>query len=457
MIALLQGKIEGLLWNPQLPHMHVIPRVAVQTLRYPYALVRDALSGQLNLRAMGLVYTTLLSIVPLLALSFSVLKGFGVHREFEPLLRQFLTPLGAKGLEMSDKVIEFVDKVRVDVLGAVGLAFLIYTVISLLQKVEESFNFVWSVERSRSLGRRLSEYLSVMLVGPVAMFVALAMIASVTSHTLVQKLSTIEPFGATMLLIGNLGPFFLVVMVFSFVYGFVPNTPVRAWCAMVGGLVAGITWAATGHLFASFVVSSSNYEAVYSSFAIVLLALIWLYINWLILLFGAQLTFYLQNPQLLRAGRRSARVNHRDRERLALMVMHVIGQAFMTGGTRWSQRTLAERLSVPDTALGPLIRRLVRRRLLLETESGELMPARDLANIQLHEIVLAVRHGVTVPFINAPSGAVDTVVREMETAIGDSLKGLSLKSLIESGSGGAADTRAVGPDGAEAPVDTFGA
>ena len=138
---------------------------------------------------MSLVYTTLLSIVPLIALSFSVLKGLGYHRYLEPLLYQFLEPLGDRATEITARVMEFVENVQSGVLGSLGLAFLLYTVISMIQKVEESFNFVWRVEQPRSIGRRFSEYLSVMVVGPVVMVAAMGLLATVGSNGLVQHLA----------------------------------------------------------------------------------------------------------------------------------------------------------------------------------------------------------------------------------------------------------------------------
>src|SRR5690606_8857192 len=147
-------------------------------LRYPYASLRDVGRGDLTRRAMSLVYTTLLSVVPLIALSFSVLKGLGYHRELEPMLYSFLEPLGERGYQLTAQIMEFVDNVRSGVLGSLGLLFLLYTVISMVQKVEESFNFVWRVDQPRSFGRRFSEYLSVMVVGPALIVAALGLIAA---------------------------------------------------------------------------------------------------------------------------------------------------------------------------------------------------------------------------------------------------------------------------------------
>jgi membrane protein len=145
---------------------------ALHLVRLAIVLVRDLAQGQLTLRAMSLVYTTLLSIVPLLALSFSVLKAFGVHNQAEPMLRKFLAPLGEKGEEVSHQIIGFIQNMNVGVLGSVGLALLLYTSVSLIQKIEESFNHIWHISHARNLGERFSRYLSVLLVGPILLFLA---------------------------------------------------------------------------------------------------------------------------------------------------------------------------------------------------------------------------------------------------------------------------------------------
>ncbi|MFK7886308.1 MAG: YihY/virulence factor BrkB family protein, partial [Gammaproteobacteria bacterium] len=166
MLASLYDTIDQLLWRSRTDEPRALTLLR-RTARYPYAIARDALEGQLTMRAMSLVYTTLLSIVPLIALSFSILKAFDVHYQIEPLLKHFLNPLGAEqATELTGKVTEFVENVRGVALGSVGLLLLLYTVVSMVQKVEESVNYVWQVERTRSLARRFSEYLSILLIAP---------------------------------------------------------------------------------------------------------------------------------------------------------------------------------------------------------------------------------------------------------------------------------------------------
>ena len=129
----------------------------------PSALFRELMQGEITLRAMGLVYTTLLSITPLLALSFSVLKGFGVHNQLEPLLLQFMAPLGTKAEEVTKQVLGFVDNIQVGALGIVGLVTLLYTVLMMMQQIENAFNYLWQLPANRSLHKQFSKYISVIM------------------------------------------------------------------------------------------------------------------------------------------------------------------------------------------------------------------------------------------------------------------------------------------------------
>lgn len=190
-------------------------------------LTGDIQEGGLDYRAMSLVYTTLLSLAPLLAVSFSVLTAFGVHNQMEPVLLELVAPLGRQGAEIVDRIIGFVSNIKVGVLGFVGFATLFYTVLSLLQKIEESFNHVWRVKRLRSFQRRFSDYLSVLLVGPVLVFSALGLIASMANTEIAQTIIGREPFGTLYYLLGLILPYLLIVGAFTFAYRFIPNTHVN--------------------------------------------------------------------------------------------------------------------------------------------------------------------------------------------------------------------------------------
>jgi membrane protein len=392
MMPKLNQKLDKLIWSDMLENRFgILGRVISVVLRYVFALLRDMFQGQLMLRSMSLVYTTLLSIVPLIAFSFSVLKGFGKHKELEPLLFKALEPLGPQGAEITQQIINLVDNVKGGVLGGISLAFFIYTAVSMVQKVEESFNYVWYVAKRRSFARRFTEYMVVMLIGPVVIVVALGMIASLRSNTIIQFFVTSDLFGPVFLATSKLTPYLLVTAVFTFVYMYMPNTRVRFGSALVGGVAGGTFWATVSVIFATFVVAATRTQLIYSGFAVAITTLIWLYLNWLILLIGSQLAFYHQNPAFLRIGRREPRLSNSMRERLALNIMLLVGRAFRQGDTTISVHELARVLRIPSITLTPIITGLENEGLLTSTEEEDLLPGREMSRILLNDVIAVVR------------------------------------------------------------------
>ena len=402
-------------------------------LRYPFALIRDLLSGELNLRAMGLVYTTLLSLVPLVAFAFAILKGLGIHRDLEPLIYEFLRPIGERASELTAQMMTFVDNVRGGVLGSLGLAFLLYTVVTTIQKLEGAFNFAWHVERPRSLMRRISEYLSLMVIGPIFLVIVFGLFGAVSSNKAMLWLTSHEPAGALIRGLGVLGPYIFVTGVFTFLYVFVPNTRVQFKAALAGGVTAGVLWAASGVVFAKIVAASTQMVAIYAGFAIFLAALIWIYLSWLILLIGAQLSFYVQNPRYLRAGQAPVRLTSCLRERLALSVMLLIARKFISGDSPWRQRLLAEHLEIPGSALATVIESLENAGLVKVTEEEDVLPARDLENIALGDVLDAVRderrYATWLLWRARTDPDADAVAVSVEAAIRERVAGKTLREL----------------------------
>lgn len=433
MIAPLLARLEQWLFEPPESLIGRPLWKLTRILRYPYALIRDITRGDLTLRAMSLVYTTLLSVVPIIALSFSVLKGLGYHRELEPILYSFLEPLGDRGYELTAQIMGFVDNVKGGVLGSLGLMFLLYTLITTVEKVEEAFNFVWRVEKPRSFGRRFSEYVSVMVVGPAVIVTALGLIAALASTSFMQSVSHYRPFDTILLVLSAITPYLLVSAVFTFMYGFVPNTKVRLRAALIGGVSAGAAWAFSGMVFARFVAGSTGTMVIYAGFAIVIVALIWLYVSWLILLLGAQLAFYVQNPQYLRPGRGLITLNSSLRERVALSIMYLIVNDYRTAQHSWTTNRIAEHLELPGAALSPIVDALERRKLLLAAEDDTWVPARDPHSIELADVLDAVRHDTTGPRLSRIRDVAPAVeaARIAEQALHDSLKGKTVAQLVE--------------------------
>lgn len=263
---------------------------------------REVGGGQVQLNAMSLSYTTLLSLVPLLAVTFSVLKAFGSNDAIEPFLQSVLAPLGSSAGPLVEQIMSFVSRIKVGVLGAVGIGLLFYTVISLMQKIEHVLNTTWQVHQLRNLSARFSSYLSVLLVGPVLVLAATGLTATLLATPVIRTLSEISPFGSLIAGLTWLGPALMWVAAFTFLYGFVPNTRVRFSSALVGGVVAAILWNLTGLIFGSLIAGSTNYTAIYSAFASLVLFMVWLQIAWMIVLFGATVSYAWQNWTRLRPG-----------------------------------------------------------------------------------------------------------------------------------------------------------
>ena len=431
----IRGDLKKLIWEGDLSALPWWQAWLIKSVQICYVVVRDVADGQLTLRAMSLVYTTLLALVPLLAVSFSVLKGFGVHTQIEPLLLKFLSPMGEKGIELSSRIIGFVDNVKAGVLGSVGLALLIYTVISLIQKIESAFNYTWRVKRSRPIAQRFSDYLSIILIGPVLIFTALGITATLTSTAVVQKLVAIEPFGSLLQIVSHLLPYLLIITAFTFFYIFVPNKKVQLTSALIGGTTAGVIWEITGWGFASFVSTSTRYTAIYSGFAILIMFMLWVYLSWLILLVGANIAYYHQHPECLTPERRSLRLSNRLKEKLSLLVMFMVGQNHYHNRPEWTLDDLAQQLHVSADVLEPIIESLENKRILASTATDPptYLPGRPLDTTEIKDVLHAVRTANEVQNSNLndlPAEiVVDQVISDLDQAIAKKLAGLTIKEF----------------------------
>jgi membrane protein len=407
--------------------------LTLRLLRYPYAILRDLSRDQINLYAMGLVYATLLSLVPLIAFAFAVLKAFGAHSELEPLVLEFFKPVGSGAEELTHRVMEFSNSVSTGLVGSVGLALLLWTLLGTIKKVEDGFNFIWRVEHARSFARRVTEYIALLIVGPIVVVSFIGL-----SHRAMD--SATAGFGRYMPFWDRLSeftievaPYFLVAAIFTAVYMWVPNTKVKWKPALIGGIAAGILWAATGKLFTALVVYSTRLTVVYAGFALMVAGLLWTYFGWLILLIGAQLSFYVQNRNYLRLGLTDLRLSAVQREQFTLKVMYLIGLAYTEGRQRWSVDDLSHEVGMPGIAISRIVTALESAGLLTMTEDEKLLPARDLGSIKVQEILDIARNEkagqvkprpLKLPAVEALSLRVDEAWRK---SCGD----MTLRDLIE--------------------------
>jgi membrane protein len=434
LISKLKAFLQVTLWQELPEKSNLLVRWLFNTLRVSYIMVRELATGELNLRAMSLVFTSLLSLVPLIAVAFSVLKAFGVHNQIEPALLSLLEPLGSRGEEITANIIGFVENVKVGLLGSLGVAMLFYTIIALVQKIENAFNFVWRVKKARTLARRFTDYLSVVMIGPLLIFTGLGVAATVLNHDVVQQMQAIEPFGTLLVVVSKLVPYLMIILAFTFLYKFIPNTRVNLAPALMGATVAGILWVTLGTLFASFVASSSSYTAIYSSFAILFFFMLWLYLAWLILLTGSLVAFYLQHPKLVQLGDQPYQLSPRLREKEGLWLMTVIARRFCRQQPAFSLQDLEEETALIPSILQELLMTLVDGGLLVELagEYPSYVPAQDISSIKVSMILQCLRTAEESELLKVKSlvePAVDKLLQQLAIAQNGVLAELTLHDL----------------------------
>ena len=436
--------------------------------RIVYLAVRGFHQDECLFRASALTYITVLSLVPLLAFSFSVAKGFGFYDKLvrdtvNPFLDRTFGPLDTGGLDAVagsthevrvafGKLLEIVGNVvqetRVTSLGAFGLVILGWAVIKLLGTIERAFNHIWRVQRSRSLIRKVSDYLTMVIVTPIFLFTATGITAAAQSHGVVTWMREKLHFGPVLDFLVAMLPLLSLWIGFTFVYLAMPNARTRLVSAIVGALIGGTLWWLTLILHIRFQVGIANYSAIYSSFAAIPIFLIWVNISWITVLLGAEACFAHQSePSYLRvAAARPA--DHAFLELLGLRAMTRIGERFLAGGEPWTASALAAELAVPERPVHEVISILCDRGLLVTSPAGKeevLLPARDLESITVKSVIDALKGTsgpVDVPATTAVDREIDRILESLDGELSKSTSNATLRNLARSAQAEEGDARA---------------
>jgi membrane protein len=387
-------RIDSLLWLPILPAQTKAKRFALRALQIGYAVIRDLTQGQLSLRAMSLVYYTFIAFIPLLALIFSVLKGLGAHNAMEPALLSLLEPLGERSTEVTRNIISFVENVRVDVLGVLSLAVLMFTVLNMMQTIESAFNFIWGVTKGRKLASRVSDYLFALIVSPVLIFLSIGISSYINTNFFTHYLETIR-FGATLIQVGGtLSAYLLMSLAFAFAYRFVPNTKVDFSAAFVGGLMTTFFWKSMGWIFQSFFANSSSNEIIYVAFFTIILVMIFVYLGWLVLLTGSSIAYYFQHPGRIRTGRNKPQLSITEQEACALSVAYEIILRFLQREPPLSARALARKLNMNPVIMDEMLNILRKIKFITSTDEDpqRFLPCSSVETCTVNELREKIRH-----------------------------------------------------------------
>ena len=354
-------------------------------------VARDFIADRCMLRASALTYTSLLSVVPLLALMFSVLKGFGVQNALEPMI---LERIAVGSEEVVDRIITYINNTNVGRLGVVGLVALVVAVLALLSNIEDSFNHVWGVNETRTLMRRFADYFSVVIFGPVFLFAAVSMTASLQAQGFLRHLMEMAYVGHLIVLLFKLLPYVAMWAAFTFLYVFMPNIKVQFRSALVGGVIGGTLWQLGQWGYVHFQVGVARYNAIYGTLAALPIFMVWIYFSWLIVLLGVEVTYASQNLRTIRQEFRGGNVNFSSRERVALTVLLVLTGAFTRGERPWSREQIGEEMELPPRLVSSVLGDLVRLGFVSEVQLEALdgyQPGRSPETLEVLTVLRAMR------------------------------------------------------------------
>ncbi|NKB31936.1 MAG: YihY family inner membrane protein [Pseudomonadales bacterium] len=381
------------LWQSELSDASLPKRFLIKFCQIFIAVMRDLVQGQLSLRAMSLVFTTVIGIFPLLAITFAVLKSLGVHNRMEPTLLTLLQPLGERANELTADVLTYVDNLQLELIGITSVGLLIYLALDMMRKIESSFNYIWAVKHGRSWSSRVSEYLFAVIVSPLLLFLSIGITSTVNTNFFERFLQDLIYGGLVLELLALIAPILLMSLAFAFAYGFLPNTKVQFSSAFIGGFVTTIIWKLMGSVFQGFFVAASR-ENIYLAFATAIAIMFFIYIGWLVALIGSSIAFYHQNPGKSRTGREQIALSISQQEQLSLAIATSIIRRFSEGQEPLSEDQLAASLRCSGLAIENAIENLQKINLITATNDNppRYLPTHSVTDCTIVEIWQAIRN-----------------------------------------------------------------
>lgn len=355
------------LWNVSINDIEGVKSFGLRFLRCISLSFRGFREDSCRLKASALTFYTLLSVVPVLAMAFGVAKGFGVETILKEELMKNLPGQEEILQEMIAYAHTLLENTAGGLLAGIGIALLFWTVIKLLGNIEHSFNEIWGVKKQRNLGRKFSDYLSVMLLCPFLFIISSSLMVLINSQVsvLLERFEFINYFGYYIKSLLKLSSFGILWMIFCFIYIFMPNTKVHALNALIGGFLAAFLYQVAQHVYINFQIGVSQYNAIYGSFAVLPLFLIWLQISWYIVLFGSEVAFAAQNMNMYEFEVQCKNISRRKKEAVILSMLAFLYENEGEDRNITSEQ-LAKDMNLPIRLVRDVVDELIRARLIVE-------------------------------------------------------------------------------------------
>ena len=394
MIARLVDFVKHDIWRIRVDKLPRLKSFFVRQFRVIILAVRGFDEDRCKLWASALTFYSLLAIVPVVATIFGIAGGFGFEKKLEyHLLERF------QGQErVIEEVITYAHnllaKTSGGLIAGVGVVILFWSTVKVLGSIENSFNHIWGVKKGRPWGRKFSDYLSFMLISPVLLVISSSMTVFVSSRIelLSAKLSAIGGVETLIMVLLKCAPFLVMWVLFTFVYFWMPNTRVRFGSSLVAGVIAGTVFQLVQWAYVIFQIGVAKYSAIYGSLAALPLFLIWLQISWVIVLFGAEISFARQNVQRYEFEQDCRSVSHSFRMLLSLTMTHLLVKNFCAGEKPSSATHISRALDMPIRLAREILFELTEAEVLTEIKGPEekqvsYQPARDVAGLTVKYVI----------------------------------------------------------------------
>jgi len=399
MISKINNFIKNDIWRIRSKDLPRRKSFLIKQLRVILLALRGFDEDKCQLRASALTFYSLLSIVPVAAMSFGIAKGFGLENLLE---KQLLNRFHGQE-EVITQVINFartlLENTRGGIVAGVGVALLFWTIIKVLGNIERSFNDIWGIKEPRKLGRKFSDYLSIMLICPVLIIVSSSVTVFISSQIkfITEKIFLLGAVSTLIFFLLKLLPYVMVWILFTFIYTFMPNTKVNFKSALLAGIVAGSIYEITQWAYIAFQVGVAKYNAIYGSFAALPLFLVWLQLSWLIVLFGAEISFAHQNVDLYEFEPDSLRVSYSFKKLLTLGLTHLIVKRFSKGDSPLTASEISHILEIPIRLTRQILYELVGASIVSEVKTQEYkesayQPACDINYLTIRRVIEALEN-----------------------------------------------------------------
>lgn len=365
--------------------------------------VRSLYKKEVTVRAAALTYNSLLAIVPLLAVIFGIFQGFGGLQQFKVPLQQFIVKNLAVGRaeEVSHWLERFVYNINAGAIAGMGVLFLFYSAMGLLTTIEESFNNIWGIQQGRSFITRIFMYWGIITLTPPLVGISISITARLQSSAFAATVLHWLPFGLGSLML-SLFTALTTCLAFTLSYYIIPNVKVRFGAALIGGILAGLLWNITKIVFINFVSTSVKYNAIYGALGILPILMLWIYISWIIVLFGVT---YAAANQSMFAGEllSSMRMAPSFRELLAIEVALMSTDALVTGRPPLAVDDFSRQTGINGSLINNVLEVLVAHGILAkvqrDNEDVGYLPAKDPDDLSFDKIIRVLRQkdGLSFP------------------------------------------------------------